>query len=395
MMRAGPIAVALFALLGTARAEQAEAPVREPYQLLRKLHALQDEIARGSMEAHNAQSAVLKQLGEDFVNADPVVWKNPKNARAAVTYLLSGGSPEVVGKLRAHGELAIDAAILDGAIAYIEGRPDEARARLGGIKPRDLPVSIAAEVALVQSALAAQDDAKAAIDRLDEARLLMPGTLIEEAALRREIFVAGQADDFDRFEALSLRYLRRFRSSIYSENFRQRLGRAVARFSFAQQPQRFPRLVALLDQLDGADRPSLYLRIARTALVNGKVEMADLAAERAMTLTDEGSAGRERGRFYRAAARVVTHAHEEALLDLQAVEAARLPERDVELLRAVLAVGRNVRKVRPVVTAQQDAPSESQPSMGPRIDFSPSRATINRAQALLNESQRQLKQQER
>jgi chemotaxis protein MotC len=285
--------------------------------------------------------------------------------------------------------------ILDGALAYIEGRPDEARTKIGGMNPRDLPASIAAEIALAQSALVAQDDAKGAIARLDEARLLLPGTLVEEAALRREILVAGQADDFDRFEALSQRYLRRFRQSIYSENFRQRLGRAIAGFSFAQQPARFPRLVALLDQLDGADRPTLYLRIARSALMNGKVDMADLAAERALTLTEVGSAARERARFYRAAARIVTSAHEEALLDLQQIEVGRLPERDAELLRAALAVGRNVRKVRPVVTAQQDPSSESRTSARPRIDFTPSRKAIERAETLLDQSQQQLTQQER
>jgi len=46
MSRAGTIAVALFVLLGAARAEEAETPSREPYQLVRALHALQDAIAR-------------------------------------------------------------------------------------------------------------------------------------------------------------------------------------------------------------------------------------------------------------------------------------------------------------------------------------------------------------
>ncbi|MEW6645324.1 MAG: chemotaxis protein [Pseudomonadota bacterium] len=395
MTRAGAIAVGLLALLGAARAEDADAPAREPYQLVRKLHALQDDIARGNTEAHSAQSALLKRLGEEFSNADPAVWNDPRNARAVVVFLLSGGSPQVVGALRARATLAIDPTILDGALAYIEGRPDEARARIGAMNPRDMPAAIAAEIALVQSALVAQDDSKAAIDRLDEARLLLPGTLVEEAALRREIFVAGQADDFDRFEALSLRYLWRFKQSIYSENFRQRLGRAVARFGFAQQPARFPRLVALLDQLDGADRPTLYLRIARTALMNGKVDMADLAAERALTLTEAGSAARERARFYRAAARIVTSAHEEALLDLQQIEVGRLSERDAELLRAALAVGRSVRKVRTVVTAQREPSGEGAPSLRPRIDFTPSRKAIEQAETLLDQSQQQLKQRDR
>jgi chemotaxis protein MotC len=300
-----------------------------------------------------------------------------------------------VAALRSRSLVGIDWAVLDGAVAYVEGRPDEARARLGGIKTRDLPATIAAEIALVQSALVAQNDTKAAMERLDEARLLMPGTLVEEAALRREIFVAGQADDFDKFEALAQQYFRRFRHSIYAGNFRQRLALAVARFSLVQQPDRFPRLVALLDQLDGTGQRTLYLLIARTALVRGKVEMADLAAERLLGLTEEGSPERERAWFYRAAARVVTDVHEEAFLDLQKIEVARLPERDAELLRAALAVGRNVRKALPPAAEQQDRSGEAQTSMRPRIDFSASLAAVDRAQTLLDQSKEQLKERDR
>ncbi|MBR1216382.1 chemotaxis protein [Bradyrhizobium sp. U87765 SZCCT0131] len=393
MIRGATIAVVLLALAGAASAEEAG----EPYQRIRALHVLQDNIARGNREAHDAQAVLLRQLGEEFLKADPAVWKDGRNARAVVVFLLSGGAPEVATALRAQKVLAVDEALLDGAIAYTDGRLDEARARLGNLKPRDLPPAIAAEIALVQSALAVQGNAATAIDRLDEARLMMPGTLVEEAALRREIFVAGQGSDFDRFEALSQQYLRRFPQSIYSENFRQRLVRAVDRFGFAQQPERFPRLVALLDQLDGSERPALYLRIARAALLNGKVEMADLAAERAMTLTEDGSPGRERARLYRAAARVVTHAHVEALLDLEAIAGDRLSARDAELLKAALAVGRNVRKAgvdRPrVMAARPDGGADSAPG-GSRIDFTPSRDAMRRAQALLDDSQRQLKQQE-
>jgi chemotaxis protein MotC len=395
MSRAGTIAVLLIVLLGAARAEEAEAPSREPYQLVRTLHALQDQIARGNLEAHNAQPALLKRLGEEFLKADPAVWKDPRNSRAVVTFLLSGGSPQVVDALRSRDLLSGDRALLDGAIAYVEGRADDAKAQLGGMYARNLPPTIAAEIALVQSALVAQADPMAAIERLDDARLLMPATLVEEAALRREIFVAGQVDDFDKFETLAQKYFRRFRHSIYAGNFRQRLAVAVARFSFAQQSDRFPRLVALLDQLDDAGQRALYLLIARTALVRGKVEMADLAAERVLGLTEEGSSERERARFYRAAARVVTNAHEEAFLDLQKIEVGRLPERDAELLRAALTVGRNVKRALPAAPALQDQSGEAQTSMRPRIDFSRSLSAVNRAQVLLDASKEQLKERAR
>ena len=141
MTYAGIIAAALLALLSPALAEETAPSVREPYQLVRTLQALQDEIARGNLEAHNAQPALLKRLAEKFQEADPDVWKDPRNSRAAVTFLLSGGDPQVVGALRSRKLLSIDEALLDGAMAYVEGRPDEARARLGSVNTRTLPGS--------------------------------------------------------------------------------------------------------------------------------------------------------------------------------------------------------------------------------------------------------------
>jgi chemotaxis protein MotC len=395
MTSARIIAATLLACLGSAHAQPADDQMREPYQMVRSLQMLQDQIARGDLDAHNSQPALLKRLGENFLKADAAVWKEPRNSRAAVTFLLSGGSPQVVASLRSRNVLNIDEAIVDGAIAYVEGRTDEAKSKLANIKPRSLPAALGAEIALVQSALVAQDDLKVAIALLDEVRLMMPGTLVEEAALRREIFIVGQDDDFDKFEALAVRYFRRYRHSIYAGNFRQRFALSVARFSFVQRPDRFPRLVAVLDHLDRASQRALYLLIARTALVRGKTEMTVLAADRVFALSDDDSAERVRARLYRAAARVATSAHSTAIAELEQIDKAKLSERDVELQSAALAIGLNVRKALPEAKAKSDGSSEAKTAMRPRIDFSRSLAAVDRAQKLLDASQEQLKEKAR
>ncbi|MGM4895089.1 chemotaxis protein [Tardiphaga sp. 839_C3_N1_4] len=395
MTSARIIAATLLACLGSAHAQPADDQMREPYQMVRLLQMLQDQIARGDLDAHNSQPALLKRLGENFLKADAAVWKEPRNSRAAVTFLLSGGSPQVVANLRSRNVLNIDEAIVDGAIAYVEGRTDEAKSKLANIKPRSLPAALGAEIALVQSALVAQDDLKVAIALLDEVRLMMPGTLVEEAALRREIFIVGQDDDFDKFEALAVRYFRRYRHSIYAGNFRQRFALSVARFSFVQRPDRFPRLVAVLDHLDRASQRALYLLIARTALVRGKTEMTVLAADRVFALSDDDGAERVRARLYRAAARVATSAHSTAIAELEQIDKAKLSERDVELQTAALAIGLNVRKALPEAKAKSDGSSEVKTAMRPRIDFSRSLAAVDRAQKLLDASQEQLKEKTR
>lgn len=388
------IALAFMICMGSARAQPASEPAREPHQMVRSLQMLQDQIARGDLDAHNAQSALLKRIGDNFLKADATLWKEPRNSRAAVTYLLSGGAPQVIASLRARNVLNIDEAIVDGAMAYVDGRTDEAKTKLGHIKPRDMPATLGAEIALVQSALVAQDDPKAAIELLDDVRLMMPGTLVEEAALRREIFIVGQDDDFDKFEALAIRYFRRFRHSIYAGNFRQRFALSVARFSFAQRPDRFPRLIAVLDHLDQTAQRGLYLLIARTALVRGKPEMAALAAKHVALLTEEDSPERLRAHLYHAAARVVTPDHSLAIEELEKIDKSKLAERDAEIQAAALAIGLNVRKAlpEPATVVMETGPTTVMP---PRIDFSRSLAVVDQAQKLLDQSLEQLKEKAR
>ncbi len=91
-----------------------------------------------------------------------------------------------------------------GALAYVEGREKEALEIFEGINPRSLLVTLGGQIALVKSALLVNSDLRGAMIQLDDARLLTTGTLVEEAALRRQIFVAGQVDDFNKFEMLAI-----------------------------------------------------------------------------------------------------------------------------------------------------------------------------------------------
>ena len=104
------------------------------------------------------------------------------------------------------------------------------------IDARTLAPSLGGYIALAQSALAAKEDPRRAMRLLDEARLLAGGTLVEEAALRRTVFLADETSDLSRFVASSSQYLRRYQRSVYAENFRRRFGEAVTRFGVTGDP---------------------------------------------------------------------------------------------------------------------------------------------------------------
>jgi chemotaxis protein MotC len=356
-------------------------PSGEPYELVRSLQSVQDAIAKGNVEAQRGHLALIRQVGEKFLAADPTVWSNPQNGEAVVVYMLSGGTPQVVRKLP-RDKLNVDEKLFNGALAYVEGRQDEAKELLKDVNPRAIPTGVSGQIALVQGALLASVDPTTAIARLDDARLLLPGTLVEEAALRREVLLVGQVEDFDKFEFITLAYTRHYRNSIYAGDFWQRFSSALARSSLALDERRFPRLAVLLEQLDPASRLKLYLAISRTALVRGQLTVVLLAGEKAMGLSADGSADRERAHAFRGAARALTGDYDAGLAELKATDRTKLPERDVSLLNASVQLALDVRKpIKGPSSSATDAP----PPAPARLDLASSTTTLARAQEQLRQ----------
>ncbi|MBB4371400.1 chemotaxis protein MotC [Bradyrhizobium sp. cir1] len=353
----------------------------EPYELVRALQAVQDGIANGDTAAHGSHIALIRQIGEKFLAADANVWSNPQNGQAVVIYLLSGGAPQLVRKLP-RDKINVDGRLFDGALAYVEGRQDEARELLKDVKPRTLPSGLGGQVALVQGALFARTEASLAIERLDDARLLLPGTLVEEAALRREILLVGQAEDFDKFEFLTLAYIRHYRNSIYAGDFWQRFSTGLTQSSLALDERRFARIVALLEQIDRANRVKLHLVIARNAMLRGRMGVTRLAGERALGLSADASVERERAHFFRGASRALTDEYDGGLAELKALDRSKLPERDVALLNATLQLALDVRK--PFASGPA-ATADKPPATPARLDLASSTATLARAQKQLGE----------
>lgn len=373
-----------LALAAPAVADPAPAPAstaNEPYELVRALQSVQDGIANGDTAAHGSHIALIRQIGEKFIAADASVWSNAQNGQAVVIYLLSGGVPQVVRKLPRE-KLNVDGRLFDGALAYVEGRQDDAREQLKDVQPRTLPSGLGGQVALVQGALFARKEVSLAIERLDDARLLLPGTLVEEAALRREILLVGQAEDFDKFEFLTLAYIRHYRNSIYAGDFWQRFSSGLTQSSIALDERRFGRVAALLEQVDRASRLKLYLAIARAAMVRGRLEMARLAGERSLTLSADASPERERAHFFRGVARALTDEYDGGVAELKALDRSKLPERDVPLLNATLQLALDVRKP----FAGNSAGAADKPPVTPaRLDLASSTAALVRAQKQLGE----------
>ena len=202
----------------------------------------------------------------------PAVWAESRNAHAAALYLFSAGHPATVrAVLDRHAAFTPEGdRLVKGALAYAEGQDDTARALLGTFDPKSLPVRLGGHLALVMATLLADKEPVRASAMLDAARLLVPGTLVEEAALRRQIFLLADAATIDKFASLSRQYVHRYRSSVFAANFKARLTSFAVRLAVAGEVAQLSKLEPVFVELPQAERRAIYLTLARDALVGGR-----------------------------------------------------------------------------------------------------------------------------
>ncbi|MEM7695136.1 MAG: hypothetical protein AAF318_11850 [Pseudomonadota bacterium] len=332
----------------------AEAPAAEPQrpvrprtglrQLTRTLSALQDDIARGAGAAVDAQVVLARRIADELAAMSPEERSTRDNARALLFFALSGGSPTVVRAALDGAEppAPLDA-FLRGALAYVEGRQADALRHFAGLDLRDLPHVARGPAYLALAALTVEDDAVRALAFLDDARHAAPGTLIEEAALRRSVLLTAELNDTARFKDAVERYLRKFRTSVYAGNFRRRLGGALTRMAFLDDAEAFQKLEDILGVMPADGQREIYLDLARTAVESGRPEVGAKAAERAAALAEGDTLDARRASLYSAAAAVVDPARgDDAIVALRDLGEAALPETDDALRLAALRLGETV-----------------------------------------------------
>lgn len=317
---------------------------KQPYELTRTLQSLQAELARGNADALRAQRSLLLRMEHAFLKAPPVVWQDPRNARAAVIHALSGGHPDVLRELIKFDPLPnTKAALLNGALAYGDGREEEAAKVLASIDPRALPRGLGGHVALVQATVTVRKEPEKAKEYLGLARLLMPGTLVEEAALRREVFVAGKLNDLEGFKSLSIRYLARYGRSLYAADFRRRFALAIDALEIGKHPEKYGVIAELLKQFGTETQRDLHMRLARTAVLSGVLTVGAESANAGLQLAEAGSREEAVLKLYLAAASVDSETHKATRDLLWSIDTTKLNGEETALLETIYAVFNSIR----------------------------------------------------
>ncbi|MBZ9603474.1 chemotaxis protein MotC [Phyllobacterium chamaecytisi] len=314
-------------------------PSPEPYMLVRSMRMLQDQVASGKPEALPMLNRVLGHIAEQLQAARPEVWSKPANVYAIFIYLLNGGNPEVVRTILTSANLGhVDPKLVAGSLAYADGDTLRIIENFQELPP-NVPIELVASIYLVTATQLAGLDAGTALKRLDYIRLNAPGTLLEEAALRRGLMIAARLGDKDKVRLLARNYLQRFALSPYSEDFFRQLVDALMVIKDKISNAEIEELASLA--WPGARLP-FYLRIARGAIVDGDMQRARFASEQADALSTVLKTDDTQAKLYLAVSNVGSDKTGDARFMLSKLPRDRLHGRDVNLLEAAIVMANKI-----------------------------------------------------
>lgn len=316
----------------------------QPWRVIRHLQLLQDAIVQGEPDAIDNYRKALIIAGNHLAGLGPPVWDHQRNVAAVAVYLLIGGDPLVGDAAMARSALD-EGDLLALRIARAYARKELARAHrlFGELDFGTLPHSARGQFALARSMVFASVDPASAGHWLDRARRLAPGTLIEEAALRRLVRIAGEAGDVDRFDFLARSYLDRFRASGYFPDFVRNFAVAMMLLPAENQGRLAVMFEALCDAMEPQRQLPILTYIAKRGTVDGKVKLSAFAARRAMEIVGEESKFHAQFALYLGAAEVVeTEKNAQAVALLESIDAEDLDPPHRSLLQAVLELSRRI-----------------------------------------------------
>jgi chemotaxis protein MotC len=325
----------------------------------RTLERMQDATASGDYSAVEMQSKLIIQMETDLKTAKQADLQDDRNLRAIAVYLFSGGNPDIAENRLA--PLKIDPekkALLDGALAYARGDKANAIKFLADIDVASLPANLAGRVALVKAILTSAEDLKSALLLLSTARSFMPGTLVEEAALRRCISFAGKLPNIEQLEHCASLYIRRFPKSVYWREFEENFTLSMIEVDYLKSGGSMQQLILVLKDLPSSDYRRMLLKISKAALNHGRYSLATLNAEKALELSRADSAEMARSNLYLGAIMIVQKNLANGKEKLEQLDKQQLDQSDQVLLEKALDLARQIART-PDLTAEQAVKSQS------------------------------------
>ncbi|WP_052161859.1 chemotaxis protein [Hoeflea sp. BAL378] len=345
----------------------------EPYKLVRSLQFVQDAVVRGDHSAMEMQRFLIGVIDSRLRSADQQVFDDPRNVDAALIYAMSGGNPETLDILALKDKFGnFDNEITTVLRAYLNGRAAKTQTSLAEVVDIYKDTEIGPYLTLVAAnVMAATTGDASALELFDWARLTAPGTLVEEAALRRSLFVAVRKNLVDEALVYAQLYARRFINSPYAGQYADLLVDLVV-LNYSKVGEE--RLEEILSFMDRPRKREVYLRIARKAAISGLRDLAVFASGKAEGMLDPADAAPQAlADLYSGMAEIPTDGVNGVLARLNAVPETQLSERDRALREAARMIAEEVlRKPDPNSLTQAFTPNVGATEAGDGSDGRPS-----------------------
>ncbi len=305
------------------------------------------ELSR-ELQFHQAQSVVRggdrSQIHKTLAQMSNVIQDTPfsegisrEASQAIVLYILGGGNPYLVErKLSVDGQI-IQQPVVAGVLQYSMGDKESAKKYLGNIDPLTLPASIGGHIALVQAMLSDDKDAAIKLHKLALARLLLPGSIAEEVALRESAEASFASRRFDDLVFSVDQYFRRFPTSVYATSFSQRLRLFIQDAVKTDMGEIHRRLIDIFMRYNPHASTKDMLLVCKALILNGRFTVATSVSTQIM---DRKISDPERIQavLYLVAALPLTSDAEGHLQSLRKVPLEKLATDDQSLLKSVLSV---------------------------------------------------------
>ncbi len=338
-------------LLAAGRADAA----LEPYQMVRSLQLVQDRIAGGDHAALPMQQKLLQMIDRRLRDAAAEDFADRRNLEAMLIYGMSGGNPVTVDVVMARFTPEDDVkAMAEGVKQYLRGDATSALNNLQSVDPTTLRGDVGSFVALIKGSISAADEPAVAIRLFDVARLLGPGTLVEEAALRRSLPLAAQLGEAPRFLRAASQYVRRFLRSPYASQFADELVKGIVKLHASLD---LASIEATISEMSFEHQKVIYLRLARTSAIEGLHDLSDFASAKAASFENSPSGSSDaRAVLYSSLSSVTSQNAVEILDKLKKIDRQKLAGPDRQLLDAAISVASDMLTTPVKLTA---APSEA------------------------------------
>ncbi|PYG61574.1 chemotaxis protein MotC [Rhizobium sp. UGM030330-04] len=315
-----------------------------PYAMLRSLQFVQDSVAMGDHSATEMQRFLLQTIDERLKSAPSAIFKDPRNVDAALVYAMSGGNPATLELLVARDvDGNFDSRVADILRKYLSGKGTLVAQSIAAMVPEYRGTRIGAYLALIGGNVTIPRDPLAALSFYDIARLEAPGTIVEEAALRRSLAIAVEDGDAARGVEYAQRYARRFLHSPYASQFADLLVSLVVKRVDSISEEAIQETFAMMD----AERQKeAYLRLSRLAAISGKDSLARMAALKVKALSPAAPDQPEvQANLYESLSNIGTPDVVSAIETIVQIPDAQLSDRDRALREAARAIAEQV--VRP------------------------------------------------